>query len=677
MNSKLFCSLLPFLPAIRNLTRCAFVSLLPVALLLLAVPARSGDALQWMHALVNAPLPAHDEKADVILLYSEKVVSVQSADKIKTTVREAYKILRPGGREYGILAVYYNPRKKITAMRGWCIPAQGKDYEVKDKEVVEISLPKIEGSELISDVKDKLLRVPAAEPGNVVGFEYEEEEQPFVLQDVWRFQGANPVREARYTLQLLAGWEYKATWMNYPEVKAAQSGNQSQWVVSEVKGIRHEDNMPPWQGVAGQMIVSIIPPGGSGRGFQNWKEMGIWYQGLTSGRRDASPELKQKAAALTSAATTPVDKMKALASFAQHDVRYVAIELGIGGWQPHSAAEIFTHRYGDCKDKATLMGSMLHEMNVDSYYVIINTERGSVTPDTPAQVGGFDHAILAIKMPDGLTDSSLMAAINHPKLGKLLFFDPTDELTPFGQLNGALQANYGLLVGPDAGELVKLPELPPEMNGIRRMAKLALSPAGTMTGDVQEVRVGDRAWAQRWALRTVTKDSDRIKPIETLLSHSLANFQITKATVGNLQRPDLPFVYNYSVVTQNYAKTAGNLLLVRPRFVGNKSSDLLETKEPRKYPVEFEGPSQDIDTFEITLPAGYEVDDLPPPVNADYSFASYHSKTEVSGSTLKYTRTFEIKELSVPVSKVDDLKKLYRIIAGDERNTAVLKPLTH
>ena len=73
----------------------------------------------------------------------------------------------------------------------------------------------------------------------------------------------------------------------------------------------------------------------------------------------------------------------------------------------------------------------------------------------------------------------------------------------------------------------------------------------------------------------------------------------------------------------------------------------------------------------------YEVDDLPPPVDADYSFASYHSKTEVHGSMLKYTRTFEVKELSVPVSKVEDLKKLFRIIASDERNAAVLKPTSH
>jgi len=157
----------------------------------------------------------------------------------------------------------------------------------------------------------------------------------------------------------------------------------------------------------------------------------------------------------------------------------------------------------------------------------------------------------------------------------------------------------------------------------------------------------------------------------------LATYQITKATIGNPTLTDKPFVYDYSLVAANYAKTAGELLLVRPRVIGNKSSAILETKEPRKYPVEFDGPWRDMDVFEIKLPAGYVVDDLPPPADADYSFASYHSKTEVQGDTLKYSRTFEVKELSVPVSKADDLKKLYRIIASDERNTAVLKPASH
>ncbi len=160
--------------------------LLGAACLLLGIPlCMAGDAPQWMHELVNAPLPAHDEKTDAVLLYSETNVNVISADKIKTVVRRAYKILRPDGSEYGTaFASFRSPGEKINGMHGWCIPAQGKDYEVKDKEAMEVSVPGIQGSELIDDLKVRLLRIPAPDPGNIVGYEYEVEEQPLVLQDV-------------------------------------------------------------------------------------------------------------------------------------------------------------------------------------------------------------------------------------------------------------------------------------------------------------------------------------------------------------------------------------------------------------------------------------------------------------------------------------------------------------
>jgi hypothetical protein len=140
-----------------------------------------------------------------------------------------------------------------------------------------------------------------------------------------------------------------------------------------------------------------------------------------------------------------------------------------------------------------------------------------------------------------------------------------------------------------------------------------------------------------------------------------------------LSHTDQPFGFNYTFEARDYAKNAGGLLLVRPRVLGVKTSGLLETKEPRRFPIEFEGPSRDTDTFEIAIPAGYVVDDIPPAVDADYGFASYHAKTEVKGNLIHYSRTLEVKELSVPVSRADDLKKFYRIIAGDERNTVVLK----
>ena len=651
--------------------------LLGAVLCLLSVSgrARAGDAPAWMHAVASAPVPAHDEKTDAVLLYEERTVNVQSADKIKTQVRKVYKILRPSGRDYGIAAASFNAHSKINGFRGWCIPAQGKDYEVKDKEAVEVALPKVEGSELISDVKEKLLRIPAPDPGNIVGYEYEEEEQPLVLQDVWGFQREIPVRETHYSLQLPPGWAYKAFWINYPESKPNESGSQLQWVISDVKAIRKEAEMPPFDGVSGQMVVSFFPQGGaSSRGFTTWPEMGTWYLNLINGRRDASSEIKQQVASLTASANNQFDKMKALAQFVQRDVRYVAIELGIGGFQPHAAPEVFQHRYGDCKDKATLLSSMLHEIGVESYYVLINTERGSVTPAMPANMGAFDHVVLAVKLPPTVPSSAVVATVQHPRLGQLLYFDPTNELTPFGEIGGYLQSNYGLLVTPDAGELVELPRQPSNMNSIARTGKLKLDLAGTLTGEVNEMRMGDRAWAERGRLRAVNSNSDRIKPIEDLLAGSLSIFHITHASIENLTQTDQPFGFHYSFEAQNYAKNAGGLLLVRPRVLGVKTSAILETKDPRKFPVEFEGPSRDTDTFEIAIPDGYVVDDVPPPVDADYTFASYHSKTEVKGNLIQYSRTFEVKELSVPVARLEELKRFYRVIASDERNTAVLKP---
>ncbi|HKU25365.1 MAG TPA: DUF3857 domain-containing protein [Candidatus Sulfotelmatobacter sp.] len=655
--------------ALRTLL-CAAVCIVAFSQSLLA-----GDAPQWMHAVANVPLPAHDDKTDAVLLYSERSINVQSMDKIKSRVRMVYKILRPSGREYGIAMVWFNPHRKITALRGWCIPAQGKDYEVKDKEALEISLPRIAGSELISDVKDKMLQIPAADPGNVVGYEYEEEEQPMVLQDTWMLQHEIPARELHYSLQLPSGWEYKASWINYPEIKPAQAGNnQWEWVVNDVKGIRTEQRMPPIVGVAGQVVLSFFPAGGAAlTGFSNWTEMGKWYSNLTNGRRDASPEIITQVKSLTSSSPSTLAKIKALAQFVQHDIRYVAIELGIGGFQPHPATDIFSHHYGDCKDKATLLSSMLKQIGVESFYVVINDERGAVTPQSPATIGVFNHAILAIQLPASASDPSLVATVEHPRYGKLLYFDPTNELTPFGEIGGYLQENYGLLVTSDGGELVELPRQLPARNSIVRAGKLTLDRSGALRGQVDETRMGDRASAERWRLRTVTQNSEKIKPIEDLLAGSLSLFHITQASITNLNLMDQPFGFHYEFVVENYAKDMGGLLLVRPRILGVKASGILETKEPRQFPIEFEGPSHDSDTFDITIPAGYVVDDIPPPVDADYSFASYHAKTEVKDNQIHYSRTFEVKELSVPVSRAGELKKFYRIIAGDERNTVVLR----
>src|SRR5258707_13768612 len=110
-------------------------SIIVAVICLLCIPrtAAGADAPTWMHSLTSVPVPPHSNRADAVLLYSETNVTVFSADKIKTRVHEAYKILRPGGRGLGTLHIYFDSRTKITAVRGWCIPAQGRDYQVTEK----------------------------------------------------------------------------------------------------------------------------------------------------------------------------------------------------------------------------------------------------------------------------------------------------------------------------------------------------------------------------------------------------------------------------------------------------------------------------------------------------------------------------------------------------------------
>src|SRR5262249_33425188 len=157
MNNKSSCNL-----AARWPRSGALVALALLLFLLAHPPAARADAPQWMHALVNAPLPAHDEKTDAVLLYSEEILSVQSSGKMKKTLRQAYKILRPGGRKFGQGGEDFDSETKVNYIHAWCIPAQGKDYEVKDKEAIETALLGVQNGELLTDIRSKLMTIPAA-----------------------------------------------------------------------------------------------------------------------------------------------------------------------------------------------------------------------------------------------------------------------------------------------------------------------------------------------------------------------------------------------------------------------------------------------------------------------------------------------------------------------------------
>ncbi len=146
------------------------------------------------------------------------------------------------------------------------------------------------------------------------------------------------------------------------ERPATRGTGRWSWSINDIAPVRIEQSMPPWRGIASRMVVALMPPSGQGARIQSWRELGAWYQNLTRDRREATPQIKQKVAELTANVPSLWGKIQALTGFVQTDIRYVAIELGIGGHQPHPAADVFSHRYGDCKDKVTLLSTMLKEI---------------------------------------------------------------------------------------------------------------------------------------------------------------------------------------------------------------------------------------------------------------------------------------------------------------------------
>jgi hypothetical protein len=265
--------------------------------------------------------------------------------------------------------------------------------------------------------------------------------------------------------------------------------------------------------------------------------------------------------------------------------------------------------------------------------------------------------------------------VSDPKLGRLLIFDPTNERVPLGYLPWYLQENYGLLIAPDGGELISLPLLPAATNRLLRTAKFSLTPAGDLSGEINELEWGGPAADEREEFLTA-QPSKRAEIFDHFLSRSLNNFTLTGASLGNLDKYDQSLMLDYKFVSPGYANAAGDLLFVRPRVVDDKDTGLLDLftrQKPRKYPVEFEEATRQDDLFEITLPAGYVADGLPQPVQADCPYASYHSEVKVSDGVLHYKRTFEIKGVMVPTEKLPEIRDFLQQVAGDQQSAVVFR----
>ncbi|HZY74419.1 MAG TPA: DUF3857 and transglutaminase domain-containing protein, partial [Edaphobacter sp.] len=363
----------------------------------------------WVLTAAHASTPEYPPATQAVILDNEETLTVAPDGSATIFKRRVIKILRPQGRGFARIYVPIDRDRKLRSFHVWSIAADGHPYTLRDNEIAEVGDD--EYGMLYVDLHAKAARAPAADPGAVIAYEYERSERPYVQEFTWRFQDSIPTLHSVFELILPPDWHYSVAARKDTGVLTSQPApGHYRWQLDNVPGIDTEDvpMTPEFESMAGRLVVRYShdpEPTGDAR----WTAVGDWYTRLASSSATATPDIAAKAKELVAGQTDFTAKIQSIANYMQRNIRYVGIEIGIGGYRPHAADDIFRNRYGDCKDKVALLSAMLESVGIHSTWVLVDTRRGFVDPNIPSVDG--DHAIAAIEIPAGYSNPLLESVV--------------------------------------------------------------------------------------------------------------------------------------------------------------------------------------------------------------------------------------------------------------------------
>jgi hypothetical protein len=646
----------------------------PVAVLLLAAISTPGAAFNknqplpdWAIEANKTHTPEYAKDASAVILYDEYVETIDANGRATEREREAIRILKPQGR-HNTCEVGYDVDEKVNYFRVWTFAADEKQYMAQDSDFAEVGDTSV--PIMLSTYKARVAHPPAVDVGATVFCESEEVLEPFIHEKVWRIQSGIPIVFQALEVDLPPGHPHSQSWHSFKAVPGVEiTPNHWRWELKDMTALdlREIPSHPEWAALAARMSVQWGAAAADGTDNE-WKAIGQWVTTLEADRPTPSPEITSFTQTLIAGAPDFYTKLSRITDSIQKNIRYFIVERGIGGLQANHAADIFRNRYGDCKDKTTLLIAMLRVAGINAYYVPVDDRRGIVDPDDPSLYG--NHMITAIEIPADLNDPHLLAVIKARDGKRYLIFDPTNERTPVGNLPSYLQGGYGTLAAGPASQVIALPVLPPDANGTTRKGEFTLAPDGTLSGLVDTTHSGPEGADMRMILK-YSDEKERRESLETAISHDVPGVVLNSFQFVQSVELDKPLEVHYKLTASQYAHQAGTLLLVRPRVVGSHAIPFND--KPRTIPIDLNATGHWHDSFDITLPPGYVVDETPDPVNLDLDFASYHSNITAKGDQLHYEREFVVRQVELPAARAADFRKLESTILMDEKGTAVLK----
>ncbi len=528
------------------------------------------------------------------------------------------------GRQF---AFSYEADRQVVQLRGARIfRADGKIDEAVESGEGSADDPSIA---MYTSARTFYVQFPRLEPGDVVELRYRVDdvtprnEFGNYFGEIVALQGGEPVANAEYVLITPKARTFYFD-QNIPGLKqtSALSGNERiyRFAAQDLPALSPEPAMPPWPEVLGSVHVST---------YENWDDLGRWYWGLIKDQFDLDDETRKLARKITVGKKSEVDKVKAVYDWVTRNTRYVALEFGIYGYKPRRCVQTVARGWGDCKDKATVIVTLLKELGIPATIAVTRTRMRGDFRSKIASFAPFDHAIAYVPSLD-------------------LYLDGTAEHTGIYELPKMDIGAVVLLVNDGRAKLARIPAADPEKNYLRRELTIDLDAKGAARLEVDYATAGYNAATWRDAY---SGEATRRERMTRDLAGDFPGAAINEGPLGiqtsDLTNPEEPVKIKVRASAPGFARNEGDTLSM-PVTSGFRLTPNYASLSQRRQPVELIAFTTLEDTYRIKLPPGAKLASLPENAEGTSAFGSFSLKVEsLRGEVVVRSR------LAIHVSRIE------------------------
>jgi len=638
-----------------------FQSSVIIVILVLLISSCAHYDTQWKKGLIwddftFNQIPGTEEYQDVgaIFLLDEGEMNVFSGSVAFSSLTQhtVVKILNERGRKYANIVIPYSSQTEIEKIQARTISPEGRIILLEKDEIYDITL--YPDFVFYSDIRAKIFTLKGVENGGLIEYQYTKNIRNPIYQSGWNFQHDDPTLISRFTLVIPQQWNVH--WKNYnidlePDEVGweAVSKKTMTWEARDIPGIDVEYGMPPKEGIRARIAFSPA-------GVESWDDVGKWFYNLSKERLKPNHKISELAHKLTASCQNDLEKLKAIYQFVQQNIRYLAVEVGIGGFQPHFVEEILEARYGDCKDMGVLIIALSRLVGLEVYPALVSTRyKAGVDVDLPSQ-HPFDHLIVYAPL-----DSSE------------IWLDATERHCPFGQLPRYDQGIDVLVIEEEGKITFRTTPLNSAENN-RKIQELfvKLDEEGNIQCQGQTYYYGVPAMNLRKTLRNLnnTQQKDWLtRYISFWCSGSEINDFAIPDTLGN----EDPLLLLYRFQAPNFASKEGDLMIFEGGVLNRLESDFDYSEKERNYPLEFDYNQKSIDRIKFLIPDGYQIHHLPKTEQINSDLGRISIFYDQRADTLIYERFFEMRQIRLEPEEYSQFKEILGWLTKHDREKIILR----